>query len=208
MIKKETINQILELYKKKYSYEYIGKKTGVCASTVGLCVKKHQINEFTGIMPQDFRTLIKFIDMENNILALDIATKTGWKTRHSSGTWDLKPNRGESEGMRVVRFKSKVKEVIQSESINVIAYERPAGMHKSSIMVASEMVGVLKDLCIELGISLACYSASEIKKFATGKGNANKDAMVKAAKLLGFAPRDDNEADAIHLYNMVSNEIY
>ena len=141
------------------------------------------------------------------ILSLDIATNTGWKTKTSSGVWNLKPNRGESEGMRVVRFKSKVKELIQLESINLISYERPAGMHKSSIMVASEMVGVLKDLCIELNIDLACYSASEIKKFATGKGNANKDEMIKAATNLGYNPKDDNEADAIHLYLLTEKDI-
>ncbi len=141
------------------------------------------------------------------ILALDIATKTGWKTSTASGVWDLKPKRGESEGMRVVRFKSKVREMIGMEGIDLIAYERPAGMHKASIMVASEMVGVLKDLCIELGVELSCYSASEIKKFATGKGKANKDAMIAAAFELGFSPQDDNEADAIHLYNLVKKEI-
>lgn len=139
---------------------------------------------------------------KNNILALDIATNTGWKTQTSSGTWNLKPNRGESEGMRVVRFKSKVREMIALENISLISYERPAGMHKSSIMVASEMVGVLKDLCIELGIDLACYSSAQIKKFATGKGNAKKEMMVTAAYNLGFNPADDNEADAIHLYRL------
>ena len=56
-------------------------------------------------------------------------------------------------------------------------------------------------------IALACYSASEIKKFATGKGNANKQAMVDAAIALGYDPEDDNEADAIHLYLMVEKEI-
>lgn len=141
------------------------------------------------------------------ILALDIATKTGWKTGTASGVWDLKPNRGESEGMRVVRFKAKVKEVIELEGIDIIAYERPAGMHKGSIMVASEMVGVLKDLCIEKGVQLACYSASEIKKFATGKGNAKKEAMISAAKSLGFNPKDDNEADAIHLYRLCKSDL-
>ena len=141
------------------------------------------------------------------ILSLDIATKTGWKTRTASGVWDFKPNRGESEGMRVVRFKHKVKEMINLEDINLIAYERPAGLHKSSIMVASEMIGVLKDLCIELNVNLACYSATEIKKFATGKGNANKDAMIKAAIDLGFTPKDDNEADAIHLYNLAVKDV-
>lgn len=144
---------------------------------------------------------------KNNLLALDIATKTGWKTETASGVWDLKPNRGESEGMRVVRFKSKVREICDIEGINIIAYERPAGMHKSSIMVASEMVGVLKDFCIDNGINLCCYSASEIKKYATGKGNANKEQMIASAVSCGYNPKDDNEADAIHLYNLVKNEI-
>lgn len=142
-----------------------------------------------------------------NILALDIATKTGWKTKTTSGTWDLKPNRGESEGMRVVRFKSKVKELVDIEGVTLIAYERPAGMHKASIMVASEMVGVLKDLCIEMNINLACYSAQQIKKFATGKGNAGKPEMIEAAKKLGYNPADDNEADAIHLYHLAQKDV-
>lgn len=141
------------------------------------------------------------------ILALDIATKTGWKTETSSGVWDLKPNRGESEGMRVVRFKAKVRELIDIEKIELIAYERPAGMHKASIMVASEMVGVLKDLCIEKNVDLACYSANEIKKFATGKGNANKESMIKSAIEKGFNPKDDNEADAIHLYFLAKKDL-
>lgn len=142
-----------------------------------------------------------------NILALDIATTTGWKTASASGTWNLKPNRGESEGMRVVRFKSKVREMIKMESITLVSYERPAGLFKSSIMVASEMIGVLKDLCIEVNVDLACYSATEIKKFATGKGNANKEAMIKKAIELGYSPADDNEADAIHLYNLTAKDI-
>jgi Holliday junction resolvasome RuvABC endonuclease subunit len=36
-----------------------------------------------------------------------------------------------------------------------------------------------------------------IKKFLTGQGNANKQAMIDAARKLGFSPADDNEADAI-----------
>lgn len=145
--------------------------------------------------------------MVNKILALDIATKTGWRTKTSSGVWDLKNNRGESDGMRVVRFKAKVREIIGLEDINIVSYERPAGLHKSSIMVASEMVGVLKDLCIELNVQYASYSATEIKKFATGAGNANKERMIRAAIDLGFSVIDDNHADAIHLYNLTVKDI-
>lgn len=143
----------------------------------------------------------------DRLLALDIATNTGWKTATASGTWDLRPNRGESEGMRVVRFKSKVRELIDLERITIVAYERPGGRHKASIMVMSEMIGVLKALCIELAIHLACYSSAEIKKHATGRGNAKKDAMIKAAVALGYSPTDDNEADAIHLYNLASIDL-
>ena len=145
--------------------------------------------------------------MSKNILALDIATKTGWKTRTASGIWDLKVNRGESESMRVVRFRAKVKELIELEKIDLVAYERAAGMYKSSIIVESEMIGVLKLLCNELNIDMACYSATEIKKFATGKGNAKKEAMIEAAKELGYNPKDDNEADAIHIYRLCEKDI-
>lgn len=142
-----------------------------------------------------------------NLLALDIATKTGWKTHTASGVWDLKPNRGESDGMRIVRFKAKLLELISIEKINIIAYERPAGMHKSSIMVASEMIGVLKDICIQNEIHVACYSAKEIKKHATGNGNANKSLMITKARELGFNVVDDNEADAIHLYYLAKHDL-
>lgn len=142
------------------------------------------------------------------ILALDQATVTGWATDTSSGTWNLKPNRGESEGMRVVRFKSKVREVIGLENINIIAYERPAGRFKSSIMVSSEMVGVLKDLCIELGVDLACYSASQIKRHATGKGNAGKPLMISSAKdKFKINIVDDNHADALWILDLAKKDL-
>ena len=36
-----------------------------------------------------------------------------------------------------------------------------------------------------------------IKRFATGKGNADKAAVIAALRERGFSPTDDNEADAI-----------
>ena len=36
-----------------------------------------------------------------------------------------------------------------------------------------------------------------IKRFITGKGNANKQAVIEAIQARGFEPADDNEADAI-----------
>ena len=38
-----------------------------------------------------------------------------------------------------------------------------------------------------------------IKRHVTGKGNADKQAVIDAVRKLGFAPADDNEADALAL---------
>lgn len=140
------------------------------------------------------------------ILALDIATKTGWCNDTSSGVWDFSVKRGESIGMRLIRFRAKVQEMINLERPDVIVYELPAGLFKASIMVASEMIGVLKTLCEDNNIEYAHESATEIKKFATGKGNAKKEAMIQAAKDLGIQVIDDNHADAIHLHRLFKSK--
>ena len=38
-----------------------------------------------------------------------------------------------------------------------------------------------------------------IKRFATGRGNADRSAVIAAMRARGFAPADDNEADALAL---------
>ena len=142
-----------------------------------------------------------------NILALDIATTTGWKTETSSGVWKLKQKKDDSTGMKLVRLKSYLKELITLEKIDIVVYERPAGMFKSAIITESELIGVVLLLCEELSLQCTAYSATEIKKFATGKGNAKKQDMIDAAVALGYNPEDDNEADAIHLYNLAKKDL-
>ena len=45
-----------------------------------------------------------------------------------------------------------------------------------------------------------------IKKHVTGKGNASKDEMVAAARARGYAPVDDNEADALALLHWAMDQ--
>lgn len=141
-----------------------------------------------------------------NILALDVATHTGWATRTAYGVWDLTPRRDESQGMRLIRFKSKLSEVIRIEEIEVVVFERAAGFHRGALIVQSELHGVLKLFLEEHRLQYKAFSASEIKKFATGKGNANKQMMIAAAKLkYGYKGEDDNEADALHIYKLATS---
>jgi Holliday junction resolvasome RuvABC endonuclease subunit len=137
-----------------------------------------------------------------NILALDVATKTGWRTKTSSGTWDLTPRRDESSGMRIIRFKAKLREICELEGINVVCFERPGGIHKSSIMIQSELHGVMKLFCEENKIDYIAFSSKEVKKYATGNGNAGKPLMIQEAeKRKGSSVVDDNEADAYLIYD-------
>jgi hypothetical protein len=63
------------------------------------------------------------------------------------------------------------------------------------------------------GVPYEGVPVGTIKRHATGKGNADKDAMIAAARARGFSPADDNEADAITLLfwaiatNGVSHEV-
>lgn len=146
--------------------------------------------------------------MSRNLLALDIATKTGWATGTASGTWDLNPKKDESKGMALIRFKAKLTEVVKLEGIDLVVFERPAGMHVSSVISQSEKHGVLKLFCEENKIEYKAYSASEIKRFATGKGNAGKPLMVAACESkYGIKPVDDNHADALHIFHLAKQDL-
>lgn len=154
-----------------------------------------------------------FISSKARILALDIATHTGWayedSTTFAYGTWDLSTKKDESAGMRIVRFRSKIDEVIKSLRPNVIFYELPTGKFMTPIKTESELIGVLKLLAEENAIEYKGFSVSEIKKYATGKGNASKSDMVAAAEgRYGIVVANDNEADAIHILNLAKFKYY
>jgi len=142
------------------------------------------------------------------ILALDVATHCGYAiSQELYGVWNLTPRRDESAGMRLLRLRSKLNEVIKSECINLVVFERPGGQHKGAIIVQSELQGQIKVVCEDNFVEYRGYSSQEIKKFATGKGNAGKPAMIAAAKkAYGYLGNDDNEADALHLLELAKSE--
>ncbi|SHE63597.1 hypothetical protein SAMN05444279_105119 [Ruegeria intermedia] len=138
------------------------------------------------------------------ILALDLGTTTGWAIRGfdgliTSGTASFKPGRYDGGGMRYLRFTNWLTELDRrSGPIATIWFEevrRHAGTDAAHVYG-----GLLASLTSwgELrGIPYAGVPVGTIKRHATGKGNANKDAMIAAAQARGFNPADDNEADAI-----------
>lgn len=143
------------------------------------------------------------------ILAIDPSTHCGWAVSRSLyGVWDLTHKRDESVGMRLIRFRSKMTEILNLENINLVVFERPGGIHKGAMIVQSEIQGQIKTICEDFKIEYRAYSSGEIKKYATGKGNAGKPMMIKAAQeKLGYEGNDDNEADALWLLELAKRDL-
>ena len=143
------------------------------------------------------------------ILSLDIASVTGWATsKIEYGTWNFKTRKDESMGMKLLRFRSKLDEVHKLMNFNLIVYERAAGRFKAAIIHEAKLIAVVEEWCEANKIAYRAYSATEIKKFATNKGNAGKPLMIQAAKeRLEYTGNDDNEADALHMLALASSEL-
>ena len=146
-----------------------------------------------------------------NILALDPATKCGWAHSNGiSGTWDLSIRRDESGGMRLLRLRAKLNEVFEAAPFEVLVYEaaRNVGTKmQGALVVQATLQSVIVVWCEDHGVEYRGYSPSEIKKHATGKGNANKEAMIAAA-VAKFGPvEDDNHADALWILDLATKEL-
>jgi len=148
--------------------------------------------------------------LSNTILAIDPATRSGWAISvNTYGTWDLKTRKDESWGMKLVRLRSKLTELFQAyPTIKIIVYERPAGRNTQAIITQSKIIGIIESFCQENKLEYRAYSAGEIKRHATGKGNCGKPEMIKAAKQkYKYEGNDDNEADALHLLHLAKLEL-
>jgi len=143
------------------------------------------------------------------ILAIDQASHAGWAISNDIyGEWDMTTRKDESIGMKLIRFKAKLKEIHEAEKLDLIVYERVAGQYKSSLIHAAKLVAIIESFCEENGIQYKAYSAKEIKSFATQKGNASKAMMIQAAKeLYGYNGNNDNVADALAMLNLAKYEL-
>lgn len=140
------------------------------------------------------------------LLALDLGTSTGWAMRTPdgltiSGTQSFKPGRYDGGGVRYLRFTRWLDE-IGRVGIGYIWFEE-VRRHKGTdaAHVYGGLMATLTAWAELRGIPYEGVPVGTIKRHATGKGNANKEAMIASAKARGFNPKDDNEADALALMN-------
>ena len=103
--------------------------------------------------------------------------------------------------MRFLRFKGWLTEVKNAtggiDAVYLEEVRRHAGTSASQIY--GGWLAILTAWCEHHSIPYQGVPVGTIKRHVTGKGNASKDAVIAAVRARGFAPADDNEADAIAL---------
>ena len=159
-----------------------------------------------------------------NILALDLATTTGWALRENGLlTWgheDFAPRRGDSPGMRQLRLARWLAEMAirpgltarspaASPMIELIAFERAHHRGGAATHVCVGMMARVEEFCAEHGIEHVAVTTSELKRFALGKKpkDRSKGAMIRAGQLRvdaikhldlhGCGVLTEDEADAL-----------
>lgn len=151
------------------------------------------------------------------LVALDLGTLTGWAQRIPlphisrdpalagsaivSGTQSFAPGRHDAPGRRFLAFRNWLTDEFGGDYPSAIYYEDAIRfLSIEPTRVYFGMLATLQAWAEHRSVPYIPVHVAKIKKYATGKGNAQKPAMIAAAKARFVRKRmDDNEADALHL---------
>ena len=140
----------------------------------------------------------------STLLAIDLGLNTGWALRDASGLITsgcrgFKPGRFEGGGMPLLRFAAWLDELHRITSGLSRVYFEEVRAHKGTAAAHTygAFLGQLTVWCERQYVPYQGVPVATIKKHATGKGNASKELVIAAMRRLGYAPADDNEADAL-----------
>jgi hypothetical protein len=145
-----------------------------------------------------------FGSAHGTILALDLGTVTGWALRSGdaaivSGTVSFRPSRYDGGGMRYLRFRRWLDQLATDlggfGTVHFEEVRRHAGTDAAHIY--GGLLATLTSWCEQCSIPYQGVPVGTIKRHVTGKGNADKAAVIAAVRARGFTPTDHNEADAL-----------
>ena len=137
------------------------------------------------------------------VLALDLGQMTGWAMRLpdaiiASGTAEFRPGRFEGGGMIYLRFRAWLEQVHATSRLRLLVFEevrRHVGTSASHVY--GGFLAILTSWCEHHQVPYQGVPVGTVKRHVTGKGNADKAAVIAAVRARGYRPTDDNEADAI-----------
>ena len=142
------------------------------------------------------------------ILAIDSGTYCGYAlSPFESGVWNLSVGRHEGGGMRFIKLRNYL--IKACEGVELVVYEEVRRhLGTDAAHVYGGIVAIIQEHCELKGIPYQGIPVGTIKKFASGKGNSNKEAILAAARLRwpDVDIADDNQADALWLLAWAQNE--
>ena len=145
------------------------------------------------------------------ILALDLGTTAGYALGGDefpprSGIIDCSLGDNERQGARFLRFYQRIQAIVSERGITSVYYERVD--FAKTTRAAHIYGGFWAYLCgfaAYKDLPLVGINVGTLKKYATGKGNADKDLMMSCAQLRGWRPEDHNESDALWVLDYAIN---
>lgn len=93
-------------------------------------------------------------------------------------------------------------------SIDLVVYERPFGRGMDATRCSWGIAGLIEAAATNNGWPVTDMDPQTIKKFATGKGRAEKEVMIAAARKMGYTGWDEHEADAYCLLKYAEGDTY
>lgn len=140
-------------------------------------------------------------------IGLDLGTTTGWaySDTHTieperSGSWKL-VRKSSDRVKRCSRLHSELLALLRGHEQVTIYYEDVKG-HKStySAQVYGSLRGIVELVAVKRDIELVPIHTAKVKQRATGRGNADKQAMAAACEIeFGFRSDDHDRVDAIYV---------
>jgi len=145
------------------------------------------------------------------ILALDPATLTGYchglGKKYFSGTWNIQaPGHF---GNKLRQFYGFLCDFHESRPFARIAIEdaMQGSRARATMAFHSYLRGMVYFFAAEHGnLPVAMVNPMTLKKFACNDGKAKKADVIRACRMHGFTPEDDNEADAIMICLMAQQD--
>jgi len=116
----------------------------------------------------------------------------------TSGEWDLSRTRFDAWAMTPIKLKRELERLHLATGFTHVGYEQVRRhMSTDAAHLYGALVSAIQEFCVTVGIQFESVGVGVLKKFWTGKGNAKKPDMIRAAQERGFEPDTDNEADAL-----------
>ena len=150
-----------------------------------------------------------------DIVALDLATSTGWarwksgaKVRH--GTIKM-PKTGPDVGRFLSEFDYRLADLL-TVAPDIIVFEAPwigPNTHQATARKLMSLAGHVEFICFRSDIPVREVNNATVRKHFCGKGKASrnelKSLVMQACRARGWEPANDDEADALAVLDFAAH---